>query len=107
MNGGPTYAIGTAGLAAGTHMVTARAYDNAGMDLVRYRTGGNNFNRQYWGAPTQANGMRGSGKGRDLDRHDPVNAEPSDSVENVREQERLHAPSPERRPRARARAPRS
>jgi hypothetical protein len=32
------------------------------MELVRYRTGGNNFNRQYWGPPTMANGMRGSEK---------------------------------------------
>lgn len=29
------------------HMVTARAYDNAGMDLVR-QTDGNQYNRQYW-----------------------------------------------------------
>jgi hypothetical protein len=30
-------------------MVTARAYDNAGMDLVR-QVPGTTFNRQYWGA---------------------------------------------------------
>ncbi|MES1183600.1 MAG: M64 family metallopeptidase [Myxococcales bacterium] len=49
MNGGPTYAIGAAKLAPGTHMVTARAYDNAGKDLVR-QVPGTTFNRQYWGA---------------------------------------------------------
>jgi hypothetical protein len=58
MNGGPSFS--TAGLAPGMHTVTARVYDNAGMDLVRYRTGGNQFNRQYWGPPAQANMMRGS-----------------------------------------------
>jgi hypothetical protein len=62
MAGPPSYAIGSAGLSPGTHTVTARAYDNAGMDLVRYRTGAMNYNRQYWGPPTQANGMRGSEK---------------------------------------------
>ena len=35
-------------------------YDNAGTDLVRYRTGGTQYNRQYWGPPTSANMMRGS-----------------------------------------------
>jgi hypothetical protein len=49
MDGGPTYAIGAANLAPGTHMVTARAYDNAGKDLVR-QVPGTTFNRQYWGA---------------------------------------------------------
>jgi hypothetical protein len=49
LNGGPTYAIGAAGLAAGTHMVTARAYDNAGPDLVK-QVPGTTFNRQYWGS---------------------------------------------------------
>ena len=62
MAGPPSYAIGAAGLSPGMHTVTARAYDNAGMDLVRYRTAAMNFNRQYWGPPTQANGMRGSEK---------------------------------------------
>jgi hypothetical protein len=49
MNGGPTYNIGAAGLAAGTHMVTARAYDNAGPTLVK-QVPGTTFNRQYWGS---------------------------------------------------------
>ncbi|NJR32742.1 MAG: hypothetical protein HC778_07945 [Chamaesiphon sp. CSU_1_12] len=30
--------LDTASLAAGTHTIKATAYDNAGMDLVRYRT---------------------------------------------------------------------
>ena len=49
MDGGPTYNIGAAGLAPGQHTVTARAYDNAGPDLVR-QVPGNTFNRQYWGS---------------------------------------------------------
>jgi hypothetical protein len=48
-NGGPTYNIGAANLASGMHTVTARAYDNAGMDLVR-QVPGNTFGRQYWGS---------------------------------------------------------
>jgi hypothetical protein len=51
-NGGPTYNIGAAGLAPGSHMVQARAYDNAGMDLVRQTTG-TTFNRQYWASNAQ------------------------------------------------------
>jgi hypothetical protein len=49
MDGGPSYAIAGANLASGTHTVTARAYDNAGLDLVR-QVPGTTFNRQYWGA---------------------------------------------------------
>jgi hypothetical protein len=49
-NGGPTFNAST--LAAGTHMVSARAYDNAGMDLVRQTTG-TSFNRQYWASNAQ------------------------------------------------------
>jgi hypothetical protein len=49
MDGGSSYAIGGANLAPGTHMVTARAYDNAGQDLVR-QVPGQTFNRQYWGS---------------------------------------------------------
>jgi hypothetical protein len=49
MDGGPSYAIGAANLAPGTHMVTARAYDNAGEELVR-QVPGTTFNRQYWGS---------------------------------------------------------
>lgn len=49
MDGGPTYNIGSAGLAAGMHTVEARAYDNAGTDLV-LQVPGTTFNRQYWGS---------------------------------------------------------
>jgi len=35
--GGESFDVGAQGLAAGAHTVTARAYDNAGDDLVRYR----------------------------------------------------------------------
>lgn len=48
-DGGPSYDIGAAGLAPGMHIVTARAYDNAGTDLVR-QVPGTTFNRQYWGS---------------------------------------------------------
>jgi hypothetical protein len=37
VNGGTT--MSTAALASGTHMITAKAYDNASMDLVRRRSG--------------------------------------------------------------------
>lgn len=52
-NGGHSYNVGAANLTPGTYTITARAYDNAGEDLVRYRdhTG---YNRQYWGAPSDA-----------------------------------------------------
>lgn len=49
MDGGPSYAIGAANLAPGVHTVEARAYDNAGTDLVR-QVPGTAFNRQYWGS---------------------------------------------------------
>jgi hypothetical protein len=49
MDGGPSYAIGAANLAPGMYTVTARAYDNAGTDLVR-QVPGTTFNRQYWGS---------------------------------------------------------
>lgn len=57
-NGGPSFS--TANLPHGMHTVTARVHDNAGMELVRYRTGGNTFDRQWWGQPTHASMMRGS-----------------------------------------------
>jgi hypothetical protein len=46
---GPTFAVGSAGLTSGTHTISARAYDNAGMDLVR-QVPGTTFYRQYWGS---------------------------------------------------------
>jgi hypothetical protein len=44
----PTLVIPPGMLTPGTHMISARAYDNAGMDLVR-QVPGTTFNRQYWG----------------------------------------------------------
>ena len=38
-----------AGLTPGSHTITARAFDNAGMDLVR-QVPGTMFYRQYWGS---------------------------------------------------------
>jgi hypothetical protein len=46
---GPTFAVGSAGLTSGAHTITARAYDNAGTDLVR-QVPGTTFYRQYWGS---------------------------------------------------------
>ncbi|HEX6271813.1 MAG TPA: hypothetical protein VFZ53_02180, partial [Polyangiaceae bacterium] len=48
-NGGPTLNVAAAGLTPGAHTITARAYDNAGMDLVR-QVPGTTFYRQYWGS---------------------------------------------------------
>jgi hypothetical protein len=45
----PTLVIPPGMLTPGTHMISARAYDNAGMDLVR-QVPGTTFYRQYWGA---------------------------------------------------------
>jgi hypothetical protein len=57
-NGGTTY--DTSSLAAGTHTITATAYDNATTDLVRYRTStcpstvtGNYCSRTAWKNSTQ------------------------------------------------------
>jgi hypothetical protein len=58
VNGGTTY--DTSGLAAGTHTITATAYDNATTDLVRYRSStcpsavtGNYCARTAWKNSTQ------------------------------------------------------
>jgi hypothetical protein len=52
--------MSTASLSAGTHMITAKAYDNASMDLVKYRTAtcpssvtGNYCHRTAWSRATQ------------------------------------------------------
>lgn len=55
-DGGPSYDVGAANLAAGSYTITARAYDNAGEDLVRYREH-MDYNRQYWGAPSETRPM--------------------------------------------------
>jgi hypothetical protein len=38
-SGGPVYDVAAANLPPGPHTIVARAYDNAGEDLVRYRSG--------------------------------------------------------------------
>ena len=48
-NAGPIFML--TGLAAGAHTITARAYDNADLELVR-QVPGTTFNRQYWGTGT-------------------------------------------------------
>jgi hypothetical protein len=51
-NGGPTFTLAGRGIASGSHMISARAYDNASMDLVRYRTG-TTFGRMNWARSVQ------------------------------------------------------
>jgi hypothetical protein len=51
-NGGTTFEVAAAGLAPGTHTIEARAYDNAGTDLVRYRSGGD-YGRANWARAEQ------------------------------------------------------
>jgi hypothetical protein len=51
-NGGVTFDIAGAMLSPGAHTIAARAYDNAGDDLVRHRSGGI-YNRQYWSRSEQ------------------------------------------------------
>jgi len=50
--GGPTFDVAAANLASGTHVVSARAYDNAGMDLIRAKTG-TDYHRRYWASNAQ------------------------------------------------------
>jgi hypothetical protein len=52
-NGGTVFNVAGAGLAAGTHTITARAYDNADETLVRYRDGGNSYGRMNWSRSEQ------------------------------------------------------
>lgn len=50
-NGGPVFTV-AGKVPSGSHMVSAKAYDNATMDQVRYRTG-TTFGRQNWARATQ------------------------------------------------------
>jgi hypothetical protein len=50
--GGPVVDVTALGLTSGTHEVSARAYDNAGEDLVRYRTG-TKWGRMNWARSQQ------------------------------------------------------
>ena len=51
-DGGPTFDLAARNLPAGKHTITARAYDNAGMDLVRY-TSGTQYGRMNWARSQQ------------------------------------------------------
>jgi hypothetical protein len=51
-NGGTTFDVAAAGLMPGSHTIEARAYDNAGEDLVRYRSGGD-YGRMNWARSEQ------------------------------------------------------
>jgi hypothetical protein len=50
--GGASFDLASRGLAPGMHSVTARAYDNAGPELVRYTTG-TKFGRMNWARSQQ------------------------------------------------------
>ncbi|HKU41257.1 MAG TPA: M64 family metallopeptidase [Polyangiales bacterium] len=50
--GGPTLDLATRNLSSGKHTITAKAYDNAGMDLVRYRSG-TQYGRMNWARSQQ------------------------------------------------------
>lgn len=50
VNGGTTF--NTAGLAPGSHTISAKAYDNAGNDLVRH-VPGTTYGRQNWARSVQ------------------------------------------------------
>jgi hypothetical protein len=50
--GGPVLDISALALPAGTHSISAEAYDNAGEDLVRYRTG-TKWGRMNWARSRQ------------------------------------------------------
>lgn len=52
-DGGGVFDVQSAGLSPGEHTVEARAYDNAGEDLVRYRDGGD-WGRENWARSQQS-----------------------------------------------------
>lgn len=51
--GGPRFDVAAAKLSPGMHTITARAYDNAGSDLVRYTDGGMSYGRMNWARSQQ------------------------------------------------------
>jgi hypothetical protein len=51
---GPELDIAALRLTAGAHTITARAYDNAGEELVRYRDGGAMYGRMNWARSEQS-----------------------------------------------------
>jgi hypothetical protein len=52
-NGGEAFDLAAQGLGTGSHMITAKAYDTAGMDLVRYTTG-TQYGRMNWARSQQS-----------------------------------------------------
>jgi hypothetical protein len=50
--GGPTFMVAGRGLTSGTHMISAKAYDNANTDLVRQTTG-TAYGRMNWARSVQ------------------------------------------------------
>jgi hypothetical protein len=50
--GGASFDLASRGLSAGVHTIAARAYDNAGPELVRYTTG-TKFGRMNWARSQQ------------------------------------------------------
>ena len=50
--GGPTFMLAGRGLASGSHTISARAYDNAGPELVRQTTG-TVWGRMNWARSVQ------------------------------------------------------
>jgi hypothetical protein len=50
--GGPTFNVAGRGLTSGTHTISAKAYDNAGTDLVRHVTG-TTWGRMNWARSVQ------------------------------------------------------
>jgi hypothetical protein len=51
-NGGESFDLAAQGLKTGSHTITAKAFDNAGMDLVRYTTG-TQYGRMNWARSQQ------------------------------------------------------
>jgi hypothetical protein len=51
-DGGQTFDLAARNLPSGKHTITAKAYDNAGMDLVRY-TSGTQYGRMNWARSQQ------------------------------------------------------
>lgn len=53
MKGGTSFDVAARGLSAGAHTIVAKAYDNAGEDLVRYRDGTGMYGRMNWARSQQ------------------------------------------------------
>jgi hypothetical protein len=51
-NGGETFDLAAQKLSSGSHMISAKAYDTAGIELVRYTTG-TQYGRMNWARSQQ------------------------------------------------------